>query len=117
MFHFNVWYNTIWFILAVGLTYAAAFLASLVSGEDMPNSAKGYCAIFTALLPNLFHMIFKLGFVWVILANIVLFFILPFWWQPEDENRKLFVYGIFVLFNIILGLAAWLVVDIVKLGF
>jgi hypothetical protein len=119
MFHFNLGFNIPLLIVAVCLTILSAFIASMITGERMPWKGIWNSALFCAFIPIIYHIIIGGAWLWmvIIITNILLFFILPLWWEPMEKEKKIYSYIIFLIFNTVLILAGnWLLEMIIKGG-
>ncbi len=112
--YFNWKFDAVWFVLAVSLTFLSGSIAGLITGEKMSGQSLWYSSLITAVLPILYRIFFGTGLLWlaIILSNVVLFFILPLWWKPLEESKATYSYMVFLMFNSILGLTLFWIMNI-----
>lgn len=105
----------LWFVLGGSMSlFLAPFIVMTTTGKQMTLESKIYAGIFTTVTSFFLSMFFGLFFVWVILANLALLFLLPMWWKIGDGmNKTLIVYA---GTNLLAQLAIYFLFSMIQLG-
>lgn len=116
MFSIN-WIFLIFWILVGGCmsVFLAPFVVNAVAGKQMTIESKLYTGVITTVASYMMSMFFGMFYVWLIIANTVLWFLLPMWWKidGEDKNKVLIFY---IGANLVGQLAIYFLFTLIQLG-
>lgn len=102
---FGFWIHFWWLVFFMAIPFLSGFIASLFTKHIPPVSCNLSVGIFTFLFAAALGFFFPFQiWLWVILANLALFFLFGFWWKT-DESKKWLTWGIFVAINLVLDIA------------
>ncbi len=94
--------------------FLAPFFVMTITGKQMTMESKIYAGVFTTLTSFFLSMFFGLFYVWLILANLALWFLLPMWWKIGDESNKALI--VYIGANMISQVALYFLFSLIQLG-
>jgi hypothetical protein len=105
----------LWLALGGIISYfLAPFVVMTTTGKQMTLESKLYAGIFTSVSSFFLSMFFGLFYVWLILANLALWFLLPMWWKLDDQKNKALI--VYIGTNMLAQLAIYFLFSVIQLG-
>lgn len=115
MLNINWTFFILWFVLGGSMSvFLAPFIVMTTTGKQMTMESKIYAGIFTTFSSFFLSMFFGLFYVWLILANLASWFLVPMWWKIGDESNKALI--VYVGANLISQLAIYFLFSLIQLG-
>lgn len=115
MLNINWTFFILWLVLGGSISlFLAPFIVMTTTGKQMTMESKIYTGVFTTVSSFFLSMFFGLFYVWLVLANLALWFLVPMWWKIGDEGNKALI--VYVGTNLLSQLAIYFLFSLIQLG-
>lgn len=95
--------------------FLAPYVLSFAAKRKMTVESKVYAGLFTAFISFFLAKFFGMYYLWIVLANASLWFLLPMWWKIDSENKtKILLF--YVGTNLIAQLIVYFIFSAIQLG-
>jgi hypothetical protein len=112
---FNFIVTMFWFLFGMTIPFLSGFVTNLITKHNPPASANLNAGLFTSAISYILVVFIPVSpLLCVLMANLLLMAIFPFWWKTDD-SKKWFVWGVYVATNTLVNLfAIWLLISLLR---